>query len=58
MMIKKVLENWLYWIVIDITSIYLYQEKALEQTAILFILYTAMAIFGYFTWMKQIKKNA
>ena len=58
MMIKKVLGNWLYWIVIDITSIYLYQEKALEQTAILFILYTTMAIFGYFTWMKQIKKNA
>lgn len=58
MMVKKVLGNWLYWIVIDITSIHLYQERALEKTAILFMLYTAMAIFGYFSWAKQIKKNA
>lgn len=58
MIVKKVLENWLYWIVIDATSIYLYDQRELEQTAILFALYTVIAIFGYFSWAKQIKINA
>ena len=35
---KKVLQNWLYWIAIDALSIYLYLEKDLLPTAVLFIL--------------------
>ena len=57
MVINKVLENWLYWIVIDVTSIYLYNERGLDQTAILFILYTIIAFFGYFSWNKRISTN-
>jgi len=41
---KKVLENWLYWIVIDAVSIYLYIEKDLVPTAALFILYVFIFI--------------
>ena len=29
---KKVLENWLYWIVIDAASMYLYYEKGYYPT--------------------------
>lgn len=47
---KKVLENWLYWIVIDVVSIYLYLEKGLQPTAVLFGLYVVMAIVGYALW--------
>ncbi|SQH77088.1 putative Transporter [Shewanella benthica] len=47
---KKVLENWLYWVVIDFVSIYLYLQKGLMLTSLLFILYVAMAIAGYFLW--------
>lgn len=47
---QKVLENWLYWIVIDAASIYLYIEKDLMPTAALFILYTFIATWGYFKW--------
>lgn len=47
---KKVLENWLYWIVIDALSIYLYIEKDLTPTAILFILYVIIATYGYLKW--------
>ncbi|MEW6989861.1 nicotinamide riboside transporter PnuC [Colwelliaceae bacterium 6441] len=52
---KKVLENWLYWIVIDAVSIYLYIEKALEPTAVLFGLYVVMAAYGYWQWAKKYK---
>lgn len=51
---QKVLENWLYWIVIDFVSIYLYIAKGLAPTAILFVLYVIIAIYGYFTWKKSL----
>ncbi len=57
MITKKVLENWLYWIVIDIVSIYLYFTRDLQLTSLLFIIYTTIAIFGYFSWIQKIKNN-
>jgi nicotinamide mononucleotide transporter len=57
MVIKKVLGNWLYWIVIDAVSVYLYFNRDLHLTSLLFIAYTIIAIFGYFSWMKKMKTN-
>ncbi len=51
---QKILENWLYWIVIDVVSIYLYLEKGLTPTAGLFVVYVVIAAFGYIKWRKQI----
>ncbi len=53
MVTKKVLGNWLYWIVIDIVSVYLYFSRDLHLTSLLFIVYTVIAIFGYFSWLKR-----
>lgn len=47
---QKVLENWLYWVVIDLVSIYLYLSKGLMLTSLLFVLYVGMAVVGYFLW--------
>ncbi|MBA6357624.1 MULTISPECIES: nicotinamide riboside transporter PnuC [unclassified Colwellia] len=54
---KKVLENWLYWIVIDFVSIYLYLEKGLQPTAVLFGLYVVMAMVGYAIWYSKYQKS-
>ena len=57
---QKVLENWLYWIVIDAVSIYLYIEKGLVPTTVLFIIYVIIAAYGYVKWhaiYKKSKKN-
>lgn len=53
MVTKKVIENWLYWIVIDAVSVYLYFSRDLHLTSLLFIVYTVIAIFGYFSWIKR-----
>ena len=53
MVTKKVLGNWLYWIVIDAVSVYLYFSRDLHLTSLLFIVYTVIAIFGYFSWLKR-----
>jgi nicotinamide mononucleotide transporter len=50
---KKVLENWLYWVVIDLVSIYLYFQKGLMLTSGLFVLYVVMAVGGYIMWRKK-----
>ena len=44
MVTKKVLENWLYWIVIDIVSVYLYFSRDLHLTSVLFVVYTTIAM--------------
>lgn len=53
MLAKKILENWLYWIVIDAVSIYIYVEKAFYLTAVLFFVYTILAGLGYLQWKKD-----
>ena len=55
---QKVLENWLYWIVIDFISIYLYIEKGLVPTTVLFIIFVIVAGYGYFKWLNIYKKSA
>jgi len=53
MLTKKVLENWLYWVVIDSVSIYIYINKGFYLTAVLFLIYTILAIVAYFQWKKE-----
>ena len=52
MVAQKVLENWLYWIVINSVSIYLYIDRGLDQTAAMFFLYLLLATIGFLTWKK------
>lgn len=56
MLARKMIEHWLLWIVIDSVSAGLYFYKELYPTAILFIVYTIMAVVGYFQWRKSLVK--
>jgi nicotinamide mononucleotide transporter len=53
MVARKVLENWLYWIVIDSVSVLLYFERGLALTSLLMAGYTVMAIAGYIYWRRH-----
>lgn len=55
MVTQKVLENWLYWIVIDAVSIWLYAERELYLYALLFCIYTLLAVIGYWRWRQLFK---
>jgi nicotinamide mononucleotide transporter len=52
MMAKKVLENWLYWMVVDSTAAVLYFKSGYLATIVLFILYVILAFYGYASWRK------
>ncbi|MFT5674764.1 MAG: nicotinamide mononucleotide transporter [Paraglaciecola sp.] len=49
----KVLENWLYWMVINTFASFLYFSKDMQPTGLLFIAYLGFAIYGYFSWRRQ-----
>ncbi len=50
---RKVLENWIYWMVIDAICVCVYWSRDIPLIALLFILYTVLAIYGWFIWRKS-----
>jgi len=50
---KKYLENWLFWIVVDIVAIPLYTFKELYFFAFLFLIYLLLSLCGYYSWRKE-----
>jgi nicotinamide mononucleotide transporter len=57
LMAKRKVENWLYWIIGDIISVPLYFYKGFTFTSFQYLIFTFIAIFGYFAWKKSINKN-
>ena len=53
MVARRVLENWLYWIVVDALAAYLYFSQGLLVTTILFVIYLGIVVRGYFVWRRQ-----
>lgn len=54
---RKLVSNWLYWVVIDAVSIYVYAQKHLYFLTGLFMLYTVIAIAGYFIWRSHYQRQ-
>ncbi len=52
MLARKYIEHWLIWIFVDFLSAILYALKSMWPTVILFVIYTVMAVLGYFQWRK------
>ena len=55
MVARKVLENWLWWVAIDLVSIVLYLERGLELTALLFAGYVVLALLGWHNWRRLLR---
>lgn len=50
---RKVMENWLIWIFVDVIYVGVYMAKDLHLTAGMYALYIYIAAMGYFEWRKQ-----
>lgn len=53
MVARRLVENWLYWVVIDSLAAYLYFTQDLLPTTLLFVLYVGIVIRGYVKWRRQ-----
>jgi len=52
MVTRKVLSNWLYWVGIDALNVYLYWNRDLQLSSVLYLLYTVLAVWGFIQWKK------
>jgi nicotinamide mononucleotide transporter len=58
MVARKVLENWLYWLVIDAASIYLYLDRGLYLFSALFAVYLVIVVAGFWQWLQHYRTTA
>lgn len=57
LMAKRKIENWIFWIIADIISIPLYFYKGLTFTSLQYLIFTFIAIAGYYSWKKILNKS-
>ena len=54
---QKILSAWLFWIVINGATIFLYHTRGLNYYSYLMFLYFILSFYGYYTWQKAMAKN-
>jgi nicotinamide mononucleotide transporter len=54
LMARKKIENWLFWIITDIVAVPLYMYKGLPLTSFQFLVFTILAVWGYFSWRRKV----
>ena len=53
MVARRVIENWLYWVVVDAVAAWLYFTQGLLATTLLFVIYLGIVVRGYFVWRRE-----
>jgi nicotinamide mononucleotide transporter len=53
----KILHHWLLWLVADGAGAALYLWQGLHVTAVLYVIYSATAVYGFFRWRRDMKKH-
>jgi nicotinamide mononucleotide transporter len=54
---RKIIENWLIWICVDIIYVGVYLMKDLHLTAGMYGLYILIAAMGYINWKKEFRQS-
>ena len=57
LMARRKIENWLFWIVGDLISIPLYYVKGYSLTSIQYLIFTIVAVAGYYAWKKELHER-
>ncbi len=57
MLTRKIIEQWLVWIVVNTVSLGLYIYKDLYATSVLFFAYALLSIVGYLEWRCSLQKR-
>ncbi len=51
---RKLLENWLVWLAVNIISVGLFAHKGLWLTCLLYLIFVVMSVMGWRAWQKRL----
>ena len=54
MMTRKILENWLIWIAVDVVYVPMFVSQGLYATAVLYAAFLVLAVMGYVEWRRSL----
>ena len=54
---RMVLENWIYWILIDAVLVFLFAAQGLYFVALQFIVYLIVAFAGFLSWIRLYRQQ-
>lgn len=58
MLAQRIIEHWIFWILVNFVSVYLFYLRGLYPTMFLYFCYAVLAAVGLYTWKKKgIKQN-
>lgn len=55
LMARRKLENWVLWIAVDVAAIGLYSAKGLRLTALLYMIFLALSVWGLIDWHRALR---
>src|SRR5262245_30288457 len=58
MMTRKILENWLLWIAVDVVYVPMFISQRLYATALLYAAFLVLAAMGYVEWRRSLVRRA
>ena len=53
MMTRKIIEHWFVWMAADVIYIWLYAERQLYLTSLLYVVFFVMCVFGWRDWLRD-----
>jgi nicotinamide mononucleotide transporter len=57
LMTRKVIEHWLVWMAADVIYIWLYMERGLYPTSVLYVVFFAMCVAGWRDWRLDMARH-
>ena len=58
MMTRKILENWLLWIALDVVYVPMFFSQRLYATSLLYAVFLVLATMGYVEWRRSLVRRA
>jgi len=53
---RRIFETWVLWVLVDITSIWLYYVKGVKLIAVEYVIFLSLAVLGVISWYRLWKK--
>lgn len=57
MMTRKILENWLLWVAVDVVYVPMFISQKLYATAMLYFAFLILAVMGFIEWRRSVDRR-